>query len=94
MEKSCDFPLNNTFFAPYRVWRLFLHGFGDFSTGFMAAWPSLPPNTVETHHLHYLAVEPQLHGINVDGWKDGDYGTVLYLNFHPEKYFGFNVFHK
>ena len=34
IQKSCDFHQNNTFFAPYMVRR--------FSTGFMAAWPSLP----------------------------------------------------
>ena len=48
MEKSCDFPLNNTFllltgFGDFpQDSEKFLQGFGDFSTGFMAAWPSLP----------------------------------------------------
>ena len=53
IQKSCDFLQNNTFFAPYRVRRLFLQGFGDFSTGFMAAWPSLPrwkPLPLATDH--------------------------------------------
>ena len=51
-------------------------------------------NTVKTHDLHHLAVEFQLHDIHVDGGEDGDYGTVLYLKFHPEKYFGFKCFFK
>ena len=39
-------------------------------------------NTVKTHHLYHLAVEPQLHDIHVDGGEDGDHETVLYLKFH------------
>ena len=79
---------------------LLLTGFGDCfcmvsETFLQGSWllglPSLLTQS-RTHHLHHLAVEPQLHDIHVDGGEDGDYGTVLYLNFHPEKYFGFKCF--
>ena len=63
IQKSCDFPQNNTFFSPYRV-RRFSTGFGDCFCRVSETFPSLATEAVYSSDLVLpyqfpLAPDPQ-----------------------------------